>query len=173
MFAEVANSHAQASASAMTLHRLSSSLFGQDCRLLEVAVHRLIDPPPASLVEADRHPSCRHPQQLITLRICPLSRCASRSRPRPDPRRSRRTIMPSSHGERSRRSSMSNRPRPTAPNAPLWSLATHVMGSPLLPASRTVAACHQSRSMGSGACPHSNQRRSVTASTRSVLSAKR
>ena len=42
--------------------------------------------------------------------------------------------------------------------APLWSLAPPSWEARLLPASRTLAACHQSRSTSSGACPHSNQR---------------
>jgi hypothetical protein len=67
--------------------------------------------------------------------------------------RSGRTIIPSSQGERSRRSSMSNSPSPTAPAAPLVSLATHVIGSSSRPASRTAAARHQARSVGSGARP--------------------
>jgi hypothetical protein len=41
------------------------------CRRLEVAVHRLTDPPPASLVEADRRPSSRNPELLVTLPVCP------------------------------------------------------------------------------------------------------
>src|SRR5215203_5573649 len=53
------------------LHRLGTWLFGEDCRWLELAVHRLIDPPPASLVEADRRPSCCNPQLLVTVPMCP------------------------------------------------------------------------------------------------------
>jgi hypothetical protein len=49
------------------LHRLGSWFFGEDCRRLELAVHRLIDPPPASLVEADRGPTYGNPQLLVTL----------------------------------------------------------------------------------------------------------
>ena len=64
--------------------------------------------------------------------------------------RSGRTIIPSSQGERSRRSSMSNSPSPTAPDAPL---VTHVIGSSSRPASRTASGRHQARSVGSGARP--------------------
>jgi hypothetical protein len=53
------------------LHQLGSWLFGEDCRGLEVAVHRLIDPPPASLVEVDRRPCCRDLQLFIILLTCP------------------------------------------------------------------------------------------------------
>jgi hypothetical protein len=38
------------------LHRLGSWLFGQDCDRLEVAVHRLIDPPPARWKKRKRCP---------------------------------------------------------------------------------------------------------------------
>ena len=42
----------------------------QDCRRLKVAVRKLVDLPPASLVEVDRWPSCRDPQLLVTLVAC-------------------------------------------------------------------------------------------------------
>ena len=47
----------------MAMHYIGSARgwFGQDRRRLKVAVHRLIDPPPASLVEADRRAlACLH-----------------------------------------------------------------------------------------------------------------
>ena len=57
----------------MAMHYIGSApgFFGEDYRGLEVAVHRLTDPPPASLVEVDRRPSCRDPQLFITLLTCP------------------------------------------------------------------------------------------------------
>ena len=90
------------------LHRQGSWLFGQDCRRLEIAVHPLIDPPLASLVEADRRPSCGNPQLLVTLPMCPPHKVREQ---KPSDTCSA-TVAPNDHAqqprERSRRSSISN-----------------------------------------------------------------